>query len=130
MKIEDRYLKIVSVLGLITLLIAVASAFSGCQTLQPTQTERKIDAVIDSGILSDSHVVSITDKVQIKAVLVAAKTEISAEQSAVITAQKQEAAYKTWAFRGKVATGVGIFVGFIFLIGIVWHILRFLHIIG
>ena len=113
------------------LLIAVTVLLSfmvGCVSLQPTQAEQKIDAVIDSHILDPSHIVSLTDKAQIKTVLVAAKTEIRTEQIAEVDAKKSAASNALWAHRGKEAAGIGIFLMLVCIGRIIWRIIQILKV--
>lgn len=81
----------------------------GCASVPVIPAITQTDALLDSGILSPAHVVTVAEKKQIKAVLTADKTEIKKEQKAT-------ASNAFWSKWGKI--GAGVLVLLVVLVGI------------
>lgn len=81
----------------------------GCASVPVIPAITQTDTLLDSGILSPAHVVTVAEKKQIKAILTADKAEIKKEQKAAVS----NAFWSKW---GKI--GAGILFLFIILAGI------------
>jgi len=113
----------------ILLVLSVFLFSISCATIPITPAEQQTESIIKSDILSDSHVVSISEKIQIRKALVTDDKVMKQDQKEIVNLNKDLAEQKKWASRGKLAFIAGIFILSLFVLKVIFTVLRFFEVI-